>query len=114
MQRIRVPDGPAYGNSRVRWRVCVSILLIGLVLYNPFLAMKIHSDGLAYSALARHRATVGASEMQHFSPVQADQSGRIDASVEGALGELVIVRNEYPTKNTQDVALPLQTELIAS
>jgi hypothetical protein len=109
-----VPDSPAYGNSPVRWRVSVSILLIGLVLYNPFHAWKTHSDGLAYSALARHRATVGASEMQHFTPVQADENGQIEKTFDEAVAELLAVRNEYPAKNIQEGVLPLQPELIES
>src|SRR5271166_2433709 len=46
----------------------VCILLIGLILYNPFLGL-IHSPaGLSVDHPPRNRATVGASELQHFSP----------------------------------------------
>jgi hypothetical protein len=45
--------------------------LIASILYNPFFALKIQSDGLVYASLASHRSTVGSSEMQHYPPVQA-------------------------------------------
>jgi hypothetical protein len=52
-----------------RWRQVVCILLIGLLLYNPFLALLQTHAGLSLNHLPRNRATVGASELDHFSPV---------------------------------------------
>ncbi len=105
-------DSPASGNPCSLWRVCVSILLIALVLYNPFLALRYHSDGLAYSSLARHRATVGSSEMQHFPPVQV-QYAQPEATLEDLPTDVSMVRNAYPARVVLDQALPGQPELIA-
>jgi hypothetical protein len=46
----------------------VCLLLVALCLYNPFLATTLSSDCLSIQHSASNRATVGASELQHFSP----------------------------------------------
>lgn len=71
MSALSSPDGD---KRRPVWRAWVGVLLIGLLLYNPFLALTSASPGLGYQALTRHRATVGASEMQHFAPVQVEKA----------------------------------------
>jgi len=50
---------------RYRW---VCLLLATLLLYNPFIAGPRSGHSLEVCHPASHRATVGASEMQHFSP----------------------------------------------
>jgi hypothetical protein len=52
-----------------RWQVCLSVLLILLVIYNPFSALSGYSGSVSYDKLARNRASIGSSELQHFSPV---------------------------------------------
>jgi hypothetical protein len=84
---------PVGGKRRPRWPARVCVLLIGLLLYNPFAALTTASDGLSYQALARHRASVGASEMQHFAPVKAE-SAHVDVSVRTPTGELPAPREE--------------------
>src|ERR1700751_3994247 len=93
MSAFRSPDGD---KRRPAWRAWVCVLLVGLLLYNPFLAFASASHGRGYQALTRHRASVGASEMQHFAPVQgekapadvrvaAERSGRPDPQKGGLL-----------------------------
>jgi hypothetical protein len=48
-------------------RVCVCLLLVFFLLYNPFGALRSSASGLNVGHPASHRATVGASELQHFS-----------------------------------------------
>ena len=108
---------PSYNSSKDRryWQVCIAALLIALVLYNPFLALTKHTDGPEFHRLASHRATVGASEMQHFTPVQAEKV-ELEAAVEviGAAG-LIADKDETPSPDVlQEEALPPQTELITS
>lgn len=79
-----MPSSDQRDRRRKWWRICVPVLLIGLLLYNPFLALTAQSDGLSYQALARHRATVGASELQSFSPVQVENT-HIEVAVEAIL-----------------------------
>lgn len=51
--------------GRRQW-IC---LLLGLfLLYNPFFGTPHSGSGLEVCHPASHRATVGASEMQHFTP----------------------------------------------
>jgi hypothetical protein len=67
------------------WRVCTCVLLIGLVVYNPFAALRGSSGNLSYEKLARNRATIGSSEMQQFSPVlNPTVQPDIDVEVRGA------------------------------
>jgi hypothetical protein len=59
-------------SSAATWQVLVCFLLAGLFLYNPFLMGQRENGGLAVCHPASHRATVGASELEKFSPL--DQS----------------------------------------
>jgi len=47
----------------------VCLLLATLLLYNPFFAVPHSANGVDIGHRASHRATVGASELQHFSPI---------------------------------------------
>jgi hypothetical protein len=55
-----------------RWQVVLCLLLAALVVYNPYLAGAGSGTGLCVQHSASYRATVGASELQHFTP----QDGR--------------------------------------
>jgi hypothetical protein len=109
MSPFRGPDG---GKRLAMWRVWICVLLVGLLLYNPFAAVTSASNGLAYQALARHRASVGASEMQHFAPVEA-QSVHVDVSVRTPMGELPAPREEARLESGR-VHLPLLLEGMTS
>jgi hypothetical protein len=113
MGRIPVTDSPARGEACTVWRVCVCMVLVASILYNPFFALKIQSDGLVYASLARHRSTVGSSEMQHYPPVQAEYA-QPDATVEETTTKVSVLQTEYPARIILDQALPRQPELIAS
>ncbi len=54
------------------WHIGLSVLLAVLILYNPFVAMYSSHGVYEFHSLQRNRATVGSSELQHFSPVQED------------------------------------------
>ena len=49
-----------------RW---VCLILATLLLYNPFFAVPHSGNGLEIGHRASHRATVAASELQHFTPM---------------------------------------------
>ena len=99
---------PVGGKRRPRWPARVCVLLIGLLLYNPFAALTTASDGLSYQALARHRASVGASEMQHFAPVKAE-TGQPDVTVAAPKADLPAPREEARLESG-GVHLPLLLE----
>jgi len=109
MSTFRSPDG---GKSGRLWRASICALLIGLVVYNPFAALTSASDGLSYQALARHRASVGASEMQHFAPVKAE-TGQPDATVATEKVDLPATRQETRLESGR-VHLPLLLEGMTS
>lgn len=87
------PSSPDCAKGRDKRRNWICVLLIGLLLYNPFLALTSVSHGLAYHELARHRASVGASEMQHFAPVQIENASP-DVGVAARMGELLAPQEE--------------------
>ncbi len=55
--------------SKLKTGLCVSLAL--LFLYNPYLALISSSSSLNVRHTASYRATVGFSELQHFSPTDA-------------------------------------------
>ncbi len=64
-----LPSSGQLPSRRVLPWVCV--LLAFLLLYNPFvLLFHSHSESSVHS-LARNRATIGSSELQHYSPVSS-------------------------------------------
>jgi hypothetical protein len=50
------------------WQVALCLLLAALVVYNPYLSATDASGGLCARHSASFRATLGASELQHFTP----------------------------------------------
>jgi hypothetical protein len=111
-ERSRVPSHHQPGSLNSVLRVCVPLLLIGLLLYNPFLALVSHDNGLAYQQLQRHRATVGASELQHFSPVQAESAQLEAVLVELFTNPAVAAADKFSSHQFQTEALPPRLELI--
>ena len=63
-----------------RW---ICLILATLLLYNPFFAVPHSGSSLEIGHRASHRATVGASELQHFSPI--DGWGALPAIDAGAV-----------------------------
>jgi hypothetical protein len=53
-----------------RWRSWICFCLALFLLYNPYLAASSSTYGLNVRHPASNRATVGASELQHFSPAE--------------------------------------------
>ena len=52
----------------MRWHQWICLFLAFFLLYNPFFASPRTGNSLVVCHPASHRATVGASELQHFSP----------------------------------------------
>jgi hypothetical protein len=100
------------GSHRTYGDLCLAVLLVGLLLYNPFAATK-NSNGLAYQTLARHRATVGASEMQHLASTQGENQHQEAAVLEVFL-DLLVQNNAIPSYVVQEEALPQRPGPLAS
>jgi hypothetical protein len=95
------------------WRVSICVLLIALVVYNPFVALKGSSGNLSYEKLARNRATIGSSEMQHFSPV-LNPTVQPDLNVEARAAEPAAAVQENQPGMDQREVIVLQPELFAN
>lgn len=91
-------------NSRrsIRFGHVVCVLLVGFLLYNPFLSLIHSSSGLTVHHLSRHRSTVGAGELQDFSP--QSKASAVNVLSAECVRELLVspaqielpVRMEYP------------------
>jgi hypothetical protein len=55
------------GSSTSWWRILTCLLLAGLFLYNPFLAVSRASGSLTVCRPESHRATVGCSELEELA-----------------------------------------------
>ncbi|HET7105704.1 MAG TPA: hypothetical protein VFI38_02770 [Candidatus Acidoferrum sp.] len=76
-----------------RLNVWICALLAALLLYNPFAAVCVSHGTFEVHTLQRNRASVGASELQHFCPVQ-DGSQQVEVNLES---------------NREEVAEPAET-----
>ena len=56
------------GYAMPKWHAVVCLCLALLLLYNPYMSAPGSTNGLNVRHPASNRATVGASELQHFSP----------------------------------------------
>lgn len=70
------------------------VLLAALILYNPFAALCFSHGPVEVHTLQRNRATVGASELQHFSPVQ-DDTRQADLNLEASREEVAAPAGNY-------------------
>jgi hypothetical protein len=91
------------------WRGCICLLLALFMLYNPF-AASLSSDGaLHVRHHASNRATVGASELQHFSFANGRDSLSAHDSV---VVKTFVSSSELPAQSFKDIpqvtSLPLQ------
>jgi hypothetical protein len=100
------------GTFQPGWHGWLCILLIGLMLYNPFAGLMGSGDGLCYARLARNRATVGASELQHFSPVTYPSS-QTDLDVDVPRMDVMQVVREKRSSADLRVAFPPQAEVFS-
>jgi hypothetical protein len=110
MSTPTITDG---GNRPGMWRAWICVLLIAFILYNPFLGLTSASNGLAYNALARHRASVGASELQHYAPVKIE-TAQADVNVEPFHDELVPAPQDETRLICEPGHLPLLMEGMTS
>ena len=107
-----MPSSIKRRTGRTCWDLSFAVLLVGLLLYNPFAASKT-SDGLAYQTLARHRATVGASEMQHLASMQGENQQQ-EVTVQRIFTELLVQNDEPSFYVVQEEALPQRPGPIAN
>jgi hypothetical protein len=94
------------------WQMWICVLLIGLVLYNPFVALCHEGGSLCYEKLASNRAAVGSGELQHFSPVP-DSTEQPDADVDVSRTEPPKTAEESYSRLFEQEVTPMQAEQLA-
>src|SRR5258706_15149861 len=87
-------------------RVWTCVLLAALILYNPFAALCLSHGTIEVHTLQRNRASVGASELQHFSPVQEDIQ-QADLNLESNREEVPVPGGSYVARGFErEVEVP--------
>jgi hypothetical protein len=95
-----------------RLRLWVCVLLAALILYNPFAALCYSHGPIEVHTLQRNRATVGASELQHFSPVQ-DDTKQADLNLEANREEVAVPAGSYVARGFErEVEIP-QSDIVS-
>ena len=104
------PAAKVRGGAFPTWQVALCLFLAALVVYNPYLSATDSSVGLCIRHSASFRATVGASELQHFTPIDSIAMMAVTAII--ALAHFLQFHlpesSERHTGVTQRVALPEQ------
>jgi hypothetical protein len=88
------------------------VLLAALLLYNPFAALCVSHGGTEVHTLQRNRASVGASELQHFSPVQ-DGIQQADLNLESNCEEVAAPADSFVARGFErEVEVP-QSDIVS-
>ena len=95
-----------------RLNVWICVLLAALLLYNPFAALCISHGTYEVHTPQRNRASVGASELQHFSPVQ-DGNQQVDLSLESNREEVAVTAEGFVARGYErEVEVP-QSDIVS-
>jgi hypothetical protein len=103
--------GQRHSNQAHRLNVWVCVLLAALILYNPFAALCYSHDTIEVHTLQRNRATVGSSELQHFSPVQ-DDSKQADVSLQASREEVAVPAGSYVARGFEREVEAPQSDIV--
>jgi hypothetical protein len=105
MGRRKMPS-QRHPNRAHSLHVWMCVLLAALILYNPFAALWYSHSLIEVHTLQRNRATVGSSELQHFSPVQ-DEIQKADIDLEANREELAVPAGSYVARGFErEVEVP--------
>src|SRR5262249_30060354 len=84
------------------WQAGICVLLVALLLYNPFIALYCSHGPNSVHTPERNRATVGSSELQHFGSIQKETHQTDLTAVEN--------REEVSALATSDAAREFERE----
>jgi hypothetical protein len=79
--RRGLQDTHWYGTATPVWQGAICALLAVLLLYNPFIVLYCSHGPNSVHTRERNRATVGASELQQFGPIQKETQ-QLDLSLQ--------------------------------
>jgi hypothetical protein len=94
-----------------RSRVWICVLLAALLLYNPFATLCFSHGTFEVHTLQRNRASVGASELQHFSPVQ-DDIPQVDLNLEASREEVPAPAGSYVARGFEREVETPQSDIV--
>ena len=95
-----------------RLRVWICVCLAALLLYNPFASLCFSHGTFEVHTLQRNRASVGASELQHFSLVQ-DDIPQPDLNLESSRDEVAAPAGSYVARGFErEVEIP-QSDIVS-
>ena len=93
-------------------RVWICMLLAALILYNPFAALCFSHGPIEIHTLQRNRASVGASELQHFSPVQ-DDFKQVDLNIEATHEQVAVPAEGFRARGFErEIEIP-QSDIVS-
>jgi hypothetical protein len=95
-----------------RLNVWVCVLMAALILYNPFAALCHSHSTFEVHTLQRNRATVGASELQHFSPIQ-DDTKQADLNLEASREEVTVPAGSYVARGFEPEVEVSQSDIVS-
>lgn len=95
-----------------RLNIWICVLLAALLLYNPFAALCLSHGTFEVHTLQRNRASVGASELQHFSPVQDDHQ-RVDVNLESNREEVAVPAEGFVARGYEREVEVAQSDIVS-
>jgi hypothetical protein len=99
--------------SEQKFRVWMCVFVAALLLYNPFAALCISHGTFEVHTLQRNRASVGASELQHFRPVQ-DGEQQADLNLESNREEVALPAGSFVARlYERELELP-QSDVVST
>jgi len=102
-------------DGMARWQMAVCLLLAALVIYNPFMSCPDTGSSLDFRHLPSNRATVGASELQHFTPKDGSSLlATTSLAIAHFLKYLVLPTTERPVPVELQVSFAPSQDLPAS
>jgi|SRR5579859_5874650 len=86
------------------WHIGFCVFLAFLILYNPFMAICCSHGAFSVHTPQRNRATVGASELLHFGPVQ-EEIQQADINIEENREEVAVPAENYVARGFEREAV---------
>ena len=96
------------------WLSGLCMFLALLLLYNPFIAIYCSHSQTSLHTPQRNRASVGSSELQHFTPVQQEQTQQSDVNVEAGREQVSAPAESFADRSFAREEELSQPDLVAS
>jgi hypothetical protein len=92
------------GVSAPKWHAVLSLVLAVLFFYNPYQSLPNSSGGLNLRHRASYRATVGSSELQHFTATdRQDEAAVQDHAIVELFASLSSLANRFAPRPDEEL-----------